>query len=166
MKQILGVLLISLACFSVAVAGDKVDFKLKSVGGDLVELSALCENGPVLISFWATFCEPCKKEIPHLIELLPEFEEQKLQLVLVSVDSPRSQKKVKPYVQGKGWEVPVLLDTNGKVMKQFKGKNPPYTMIVSAEGEVLYQHSGYKPGDEKELKKTLAELLGGGTDED
>jgi len=159
MKHILRVLLILLSLST--LHAEKVDFTLKDLDGKVVELAAMLEEGPVLISFWATYCEPCKVEIPHLIEMLPEFEAQKLQLLLVAVDSPRSQKKLKPYVKGKGWEVPVLLDTNGKVMKRYKGSNPPYMMLVDSTGEVLYQHSGYKPGDEAELKKTLEKLLSG-----
>jgi cytochrome c biogenesis protein CcmG/thiol:disulfide interchange protein DsbE len=143
-----------------AGAAETAAFRLRDLNGQTVDLADLCAKGPVLLSFWATYCEPCKKEIPHLIELQKQFEAQKLQLALIAVDSPRSQKQIKPYVTGKGWTVPVLLDANGQVMKKLKGGNPPYTMLVNAKGEVLYSHSGYKPGDEKALGKELARLLG------
>jgi len=154
------VLLALLLTGTVTAGAETAAFRLRDVGGQTVDLADLCAKGPVLLSFWATYCEPCKKEIPHLIELQKQFAAQKLQLALIAVDSPRSQKQIKPYVASKGWKVPVLLDANGQVMKKLKGSNPPYTMLVNGKGEVLYSHSGYKPGDETALAKTLARLLG------
>ena len=145
--------------FAVQALAAKADFKLRDLNNELYELSAECEDGYVLLSFWATWCEPCKLEIPHLIELQEEFAERGLKLALVSVDSPRSQRGVAPYARGKGWTCPVLLDTNGKQMKKLKGTVPPFLVIVNPEGEVVYSHSGYKPGDEKHLQEYLDELL-------
>ncbi len=156
--RVLFCITLSLILAGGAVA-EKADFKLRALDGKMVELADLCAKGPVLISFWATYCEPCKKEIPHLFKIVERLSERDLQLVLVSVDSPRSQKRVKPYARGKGWDCPVLLDTNGRIMKQLKGSNPPYTMVVGRNGEVLYAHSGYRPGDEKELEQKLAGML-------
>ena len=158
----LSLLLLVLLLVGAGTAGsaETAAFRLRDVGGQTVDLADLCAKGPVLLSFWATYCEPCKKEIPHLIELQKQFAAQKLQLALIAVDSPRSQKQIKPYVASKGWTVPVLLDANGQVMKKLKGTNPPYTLLVDGKGQVLYSHSGYKPGDEKALAKTLAQLLG------
>jgi cytochrome c biogenesis protein CcmG, thiol:disulfide interchange protein DsbE len=140
-------------------AADTASFRLRALSGETVELADLCAKGPVLLSYWATFCEPCKQEIPHLIELVKRFDGQHLQLALITVDSPRSQKQVKPYVSSKGWTMPVLMDPNGQTMKKMKGTNPPYTVLVGRGGEVLYTHSGYKPGDEKALEKELGRLL-------
>ncbi len=140
-------------------AAETVSFRLKDINGSSVDLADLRAKGPVLLSFWATYCEPCKKEIPHLIDLVKGFQSQNLQLALVAVDSPRSQKQIKPYVNSKGWGMPVLLDANGQTMKKFKGSNPPYTVLVSATGEVLYAHGGYKPGDEKALEEELRHIL-------
>jgi len=145
----------------VARAADTAEFALRDVDGRLVRLSELLERGPVLVSFWATFCEPCKKEIPHLFEIEREFAADSLQLVLVSVDSPRSQKRVKPFAAGKGWDCPVLLDANGETMKKLKGTAPPYTLLVGRSGEVLAAHSGYTDGAEKALREEIARLLRG-----
>lgn len=158
----LSLLLLALLLAGAGTAGsaETAAFRLRDINGQTVDLADLRAKGPVLLSFWATYCEPCKKEIPHLIELQKQFAAQKLQLALIAVDSPRSQKQIKPYAASKGWTVPVLLDANGQVMKKLKGSNPPYTLLVDGKGEVLYSHSGYKPGDEKALAKTLARLLG------
>jgi peroxiredoxin len=153
-------LLLVLAAVLPAQAADTASFRLRNLAGEMVDLADLCRQGPVLLSFWATYCEPCKKEIPHLVEIVKRFEDRQLQLALVTVDSPRSQKQVKPYVTSKGWTMPILLDPNGQTMKKLKGTNPPYTMLVGRGGEVLYAHSGYKPGDEKALAKELERLLG------
>jgi cytochrome c biogenesis protein CcmG, thiol:disulfide interchange protein DsbE len=147
-------------CFSSLTIADDFKLKLRSTDGKMVDLAELNKEGPLLISFWATYCEPCKKEIPHLFDLRKEFEKQNLQLVLISVDSPRSQKRVKPFVSGKKWDCPVLLDTNGKEMKKLKGANPPYTMLVDKDGKIVYTHSGYRPGDEKHLGEEIKKMTG------
>jgi peroxiredoxin len=159
MPRRLLLLLLTLLLSLSASAAAKASFRLRALDGATVDLADLCAKGPVLLSFWATFCEPCKQEIPHLIDVVKRFEKQHLQLALITVDSPRSQKQVKPYVQSKGWTMPVLLDPNGQTMKKLKGVNPPYTLLVSPAGEVLYAHGGYKPGDEKKLEEELAVLL-------
>jgi cytochrome c biogenesis protein CcmG, thiol:disulfide interchange protein DsbE len=158
MKRLVSLLLFVMVLVT-AVQAETINFKLRNLKGKTVELSELAKDGPVLIAFWATFCEPCKKEIPHLLDMREKFAEQNLQVVLISVDTPRSQKGVKPFVRGKKWDCPVLLDTSGKVMKSLKGKNPPYTMLVNEKSELLYTHSGYRPGDEKALEKELHHLL-------
>ncbi len=155
------VFLLGLALLQTPLQAESVNFKLRDIEGNTVELDKLVETGPVLISFWATFCEPCKKEIPHLIELVDKYADQGMQLVLISVDTPRSQGKVRPYAQSRKWEHPVLLDPNGRQMKKLKGSNPPYTMIVTQE-DVVYRHSGYRPGDEKELAEVVAGLFPAG----
>lgn len=150
-----------LACLllsTAAWAGEKVNFSLKDIDGKTVELATMLKKGPVLISFWGTFCEPCKKEIPHLVTIVDKYADQGMQLALISVDSPRSQGKVRPYAQSQKWKHPVLLDANGKVMKDLKGQNPPYTLIVTQD-DVVYRHSGYRPGDEKELEHAVAALF-------
>lgn len=152
------VVVLCLALCSAVQAGEKVNFSLKDIDGRTVELSSMVKKGPVLISFWGTFCEPCKKEIPHLVSIVDKYADQGMQLALISVDSPRSQGKVRPYAQSQKWKHPVLLDANGKVMKELKGQNPPYTLIVTQD-DVVYRHSGYRPGDEKELEKVVAGLF-------
>ena len=163
MKRIFSLLLLAIL-LTTAVQAETINFKLRNLKGKTVELSELAKDGPVLIAFWATFCEPCKKEIPHLLDMRAKFADQNLQVVLVSVDTPRSQKGVKPFVRGKKWDCPVLLDTSGKVMKSLKGKNPPYTLLVNKKSELIYSHSGYRPGDEKALEKKLHHLLVGASE--
>lgn len=153
--------LLALVVFALPARAARVEFTLRDIDGKLVELGKLLEDGPVLVGFWATWCDPCKEEIPHLFEIEKEFEAENLQLVLIAVDG-RSQPQVKPFVTRKGWTCPVLLDRDGQTMKSLKGSDPPYTLVVGTGGELLSSHSGYKDGDEKRLRKELAELLRGG----
>ncbi len=146
-------------CFVTQVIAAKADFKLRDLDNQLYDLTAECENSYVMLSFWATYCEPCKLEIPHLIRIQEEFADRGLKLALISVDSPRSKKGVAPYARGKNWSCPVLFDINGKEMKQLKGTVPPYLILVDPTGEVVYTHSGYKPGDEEHLREYIEELL-------
>jgi len=135
------------------------DFTLKDINGKNRTLTEYLEQGPVLIAFWATWCVPCKKEMPGLIEIWQEYAEEGLCLLAIAVDTPRTQSKVKSYARSQKWEMPVLLDTSGNLMRKYQGNNPPLTVIIDQTGEIVYKHSGYAPGDEEKIEATVAMLF-------
>jgi peroxiredoxin len=163
MRNILLSLLLALLLAGSVTAGEKaVDFTLKDLQGKKHTLQEYLRNGPVLISFWASWCEPCKKEIPELIKVTSAWADSGATLLCIAVDTPRSQSRLKGIVRSKKWDVPVLLDTAGKLMKRYKGSNPPLTVLINREGEVVYRHAGYAPGDEKKAAEKLAALFAPG----
>ena len=81
-----------------------------------------------------------------------------MQLVAVSIDDARAAAKVKPMVAEKGWPFMVLVDTNQELMRALHFQSVPYTIIVDRQGQIVYNHSGYLPGDELELEEKLASL--------
>jgi peroxiredoxin len=151
-----------LCLFLAAQAGAQqaVDFSLKDLAGRPQTLSQLYPKGPVLLNFWATWCVPCAKELPHLQRLQDKYKEAGLQVLTVSVDGPERLAKVSSYVGRYGYTFPVLLDPESKVIALH---NPrlilPYSVLIDRSGMVRYAHEGYSPGDENTLKQKIIALL-------
>jgi len=148
---------------SAATAGEKANvpnFVLEDLDGKKVSLADLRADGPVVIDFWATWCKPCTRSMPHLDELGKKYAKDGLSVVAISIDETRSLAKVKSYVQTHDYEFKVLLDSNQRVLRQLQGTGVPYVVVVSADGQLLYSHSGYRDGDEQALAKVVAEAMG------
>jgi cytochrome c biogenesis protein CcmG/thiol:disulfide interchange protein DsbE len=151
----------ALLVFAVNVSAQNIStIKLKGVDGSRFEMADNLGKGPVIVSFWATWCKPCRKELPALQEVLDKYTENGLSIVAISLDSPRSQNKVKSYVKSSGLPYTFLLDPNNEVANKYFVKDIPYTLLADKEGNVVYTHRGYREGDEKELDAKIAELLG------
>ncbi len=137
------------------------DISLKSIDGDEVNLMDYGTNDKItIISFWATWCKPCIKELKNVNELMEEWEEEyNVELVAISVDDSRNTARVKPMVSGLGWDFDVLLDPNGDVQRAMNVANPPVTFLVDQLGNIVYTHTGYVEGDEYELEEHIKELV-------
>ena len=109
----------------------------------------------LVVSFFATWCIPCAKEIPELTKLSKQFGDD-FQFLLVDVNEKRDL--VKKHVLEKGISLPVVLDKYGKTFEKFGGKTLPLSVVINKEGKITYHHTGYKIGDEKKLKKHLQSL--------
>ena len=134
--------------------------KLKDINGKEVDLQALAKQGkPVIFSFWATWCIPCKAELTNMNEVIDEWKKKyNVELVAISIDDARNAMKVKPYVDGKKWSFTVLLDVNQEVKRTLNITNVPYTILVDKTGKIVYRHVGYTEGDEQILEAKLAAL--------
>lgn len=142
-------------------AQDQVPHVLvKTLEGQNVDFSAaIGKDKLTIVSFWATWCAPCKKELDAISDLYDDWQEKyDMQLVAVSIDDARAAAKVKPMVSEKGWPFIILVDTNQELMRALHFQSVPYTIIVDHQGQIVYNHSGYLPGDELELEEKLASL--------
>lgn len=135
-------------------------FTLENLEGEAVALRDHGDSSVVLISFWATWCKPCMEELPEVEKIFSELANRGLKGFAISVDGERTVAKVEPFVKSKKMTIPVLLDTNGDVARLFYAKDVPHTVLIDKKGEVVYSHSGYKKGDEIQLKEKIIELLG------
>ncbi len=140
-------------------AGDYAvpDWTLEDVAGNAVSLHDQLDRGPVLISFWALWCGPCLKELPHLDALAAEYAGE-LTVLSVNADSPRSVHKVPSYVATKGYDnLTVVLDTSGDVQRKMQVPGTlPFLVLLDAQGHEIYRHVGYREGDEAELHEAIA----------
>lgn len=132
---------------------------LQNMDGKTVNTGAMGFKGPVVISFWATWCSPCKRELNTIHELYTDWQaETGVTLVAVSIDDEKTKAQVPVYVNGKGWEYKVLLDPNGDFKRAMGVNNVPHTFLIDANGEIVYSHNSFAPGDEEKLYQEILKL--------
>lgn len=132
---------------------------LKDINGKTVNTGAFVNDGPIIISFWATWCSPCKKELNAIHdEYIDWVEETGVKLIAVSIDDERTKNRVVPYVDGQGWDYEVLLDPNSEFRRAMGVNNVPHTFVVDAKGKIVYSHNNYSPGDEIDLYEFVLSL--------
>lgn len=161
-------LILLLAIFSVttfATAQNSVkktlpDVSIKNLDGESVNISQYAKDGKItVISFWATWCHPCKRELDAIADLYPEWQEAYgVELVAITIDDARSMRKVKPMVETKGWDYTVLSDVNEDLKRAMNFQTVPMTFLLDQDGNIVYEHNSYTPGDEYELEDKIKEL--------
>ncbi|MBS3741552.1 MAG: redoxin domain-containing protein [Candidatus Cloacimonetes bacterium] len=119
------------------------DFTLTSLGGKDITLSEL--DGMIVLDFWATWCPPCKKEIPYLQEFHENYKDKGLYVIGVSSESAVTQRKFKNDKNDVGNLItyPLLVDSNSVVAKQFGIRSIPTTYFISKEGELITKETGF-----------------------
>jgi len=135
------------------------DLSVKLLDGKQVRLSVLLEEGPLLVSFWATWCAPCKKEMIFLEEFHQKYSENSFRVLAISTDSPKSMSKVKSYIRAKKHTFLVGIDPNQDIAKKMNALLMPTTLILNKEQKVSWYHQGFIPGDEKEIEAQIRAVL-------
>ena len=135
------------------------DLSVKLLDGKQVRLSALLEEGPLLVSFWATWCAPCKKEMIFLEEFHQKYNENSFRVLAISTDSPKSMSKVKSYIRAKKYTFLVGIDPNQEIAKKMNALLMPTTLILNKDRKVSWYHQGFIPGDEKEIEAQIRAVL-------
>src|SRR5262252_7157291 len=158
-KAVLGATLIAAAVASPAAITPSTkapDFALRSLEGPNLRLQE--QRGQVvMVNFWATWCGPCRVEMPHLARLYEKYHASGFQLLGVNIDEDPHQAAA---VAAKlGVRFPVLLDTEKKVSKLYDLSTMPSTVLIDRDGKVRYIHRGYRDGFEETYEKQIRELL-------
>ena len=149
---------ISLISFSQNRTLPKVD--LKTLDNNTYNTSNFDNDGkPIIISFWATWCKPCIKELNNIAEVYEDWQDETgVKLIAISIDDSRNMSKVKPKVNALLWDYEVYCDPNGD-FKRAMGVGPvPHTFLLDENKEIVYQHTSYKDGDEYDLFKIIEAL--------
>ena len=134
---------------------------VKTLDGRNFNITDLKNDGaPIVISFWATWCKPCKKELNNIAEVYEDWQEETgVKLVAISIDDTRSMSKVAPYVNASDWEYEIYLDPNSDFKRAMGVSTVPHTFLLNGENKIVWQHKGYIDGDEMELFKEIKQLV-------
>lgn len=135
--------------------------QLKTVDGRTVDTAKLSNDGkPFVVTFWATWCKPCLRELKAIHEVYPDWvEETGVKVFAVSVDQAQSQSRVKPLADAEGWEYEVLLDPNSEFARLNGVQNVPHLLIVDGDGNIVETHSGYTDGSEDHIIEVVRGLI-------
>lgn len=162
-KAALAVLALSLAPAALAEEPAKVRppvaaFELEDLSGARVSLKSL-EGQVVVVSFWATWCVPCKQELDFLDRLRKELGEEAFTVLAIATDGPETQSKIRSVAKQKKWGFPILPDTDGRVTGLLNPRGlTPYTMFVDRRGRLAYDHEGFATGDGEKHKAKIEAL--------
>jgi peroxiredoxin len=143
-----------------ALAQKAPDFTLNALDGSTFRLSEAGAGKVVLLNFWATWCVPCVKELPHLQRLQDSYGSRGFQALAVSTDGPDRQAAVSAFVGRYGFTMPVLLDSRSEVVALFDPQlTLPCTVLLDRGGKIRFVHQGYSPGDERLFEQEVTTLL-------
>ncbi|MFK8048501.1 MAG: TlpA family protein disulfide reductase [Halioglobus sp.] len=158
MKQLLLVLLLTTAplTFAAVSSGPAGNFTLKSASGENVKLSEF-RGQVVLINFWASWCGPCRQEMPHLDAIHKKYEPLGFTVFGVNVEQDREM--ADKILRDIPVTFPILFDDDNTVSKLYDVDAMPVTVLVDRNGQVRYMHKGYKPGYEVEYEKQVRALV-------
>ncbi|MBX3164143.1 MAG: TlpA family protein disulfide reductase [Bacteroidetes bacterium] len=164
-KVIFSFLLLAAFSFNaLAGEGDKIPAAtLKKLDGSKINSNTFSNNGkPIIISFWATWCKPCKKELDAIAENYGDWvKETGVKLIAISIDDVRSSSKVVTDVKIKGWEYEVYLDENSDFKRAMNVNNVPHTFLVDGNGNIVWSHNSYAEGDEDKLYQNVQAIVKG-----
>lgn len=132
------------------------DFALRSLSGDNLRLSEQLGE-VVILNFWATWCGPCRQEMPLLDEIYTKY--RRAGLVLLSINIDEQPEAAAEMAKTLGVSYPVLVDARNEVAKAYEIGTLPVTFLIDREGKVRYVSEGFKPGYEKRYTEKLRELL-------
>ena len=159
LSRILPVIL--LACFmnsagAAAISGPAPDFTLKSLDGKNLKLSEMAGN-VVLINFWASWCAPCREEMPLLNALHNKY--QPLGFTVLGINVEEQVDSARGFLEDFPVDFPVLLDNRNQVSQLYEVIAMPTTVVVDRDGKLRFLHKGYKSGDEKKYRDMVKQLI-------
>jgi peroxiredoxin len=135
-------------------------FNLKNLDGKTTTFKDLAEKYRLMaFVFWGSTCDPCKSELAEINKFAGNYEG--FGVVAVAVDTARTSAQVKPYIKGQGYTFEVLLDVDGDLQRGLGVVGTPYSFLVTAAGDVIYEHSGFRKGDEKKMEEEILEYFAG-----
>lgn len=133
---------------------------IKSVEGKTINTDSFENQGnPIVISFWATWCKPCAKELNAISEVYDDWQEETgVKVIAVSIDDSRNAAKVGPFANGKDWPFEIYIDPNSDLKRALNVNAIPHTFLLNGNKEIVWQHTSYLDGDEEELYEEILKL--------
>ncbi len=161
LRALLASLILVIVCMAPvpSFSGRAPDFTLPDLEGKQVKLSGLLRRGPVVLDFWATWCKPCVKAFPGLQAIHDKYSKRGLSVLAISVDSPRTQARVAPFIKSNKYSFDVLLDNDGRVARLYNAIIIPRTLLLDQQGQVAFASIGYHPSNHEKLEEALKSVL-------
>ena len=162
MRHIFNLIIAVTLCIGAALpaAAQLPSVQVKDLSGKTIDTATLSNDGkPFAISFFATWCKPCQRELRAIAEVYPDWQDETgMKMYIVSIDEAQNVSKVKPLVDGEGWEYEVLLDTNSDFFRSLGLQSVPHMLVLDGNGQIVDSHSGYTDGSETEIIKKIRSL--------
>ena len=143
---------------AVKVGGEAPAYAAESLDGERASLAQL-RGRPVLLNVWATWCHPCRQEIPALEELHRAYGPRGLHVVGVSIDQGDQEQGIREFLQEFGASYPVWLDPDGEITTAYSTMGVPNTFLIGPDGRVLWKHVGPVTADDAELRRLIEQSL-------
>lgn len=163
MKKITRFLTLMAVCLGIAMTANAQlpSVQLKDLSGKPVDSATLQNDGkPFIISFWATWCKPCIRELNAIHENYADWvDETGVKVYAISIDEAQNSTKVQPMADARGWEYDILLDQSGAFARAMGCQNPPHVVVVDGDGKIVESHSGYTDGSEEHLIDLVRQLI-------
>ncbi|MGB0879615.1 MAG: TlpA family protein disulfide reductase [Polaribacter sp.] len=153
-KIVLVCILISgMSCFSQKTIPN---INVTTLNGKSVSIeNEISKDKITVLSFWATWCVPCINELDAISDVYEEWQdESNVEIIAISTDDSRTQKRIKPLINGKDWDYKVLLDKNQELKRALNISLIPHVIVLKGT-KILYRHTGYSPGAEDELYEII-----------
>ena len=155
MKNLLHFIILALALISGGVSASAAlpSAELRTTDGKKIDASTINNDGkPFVVSFFATWCKPCLRELKAIAEVYPEWhDETGMKLFAISIDDGQNSAKVRPLADAEGWEYEVLLDPNSDLARAMGVQAVPHVIIFDGDANVVESHSGYTDGSEDHI---------------
>jgi len=136
------------------------DFKLKDLGGNWFRLDDHLGKEVIYITFWATWCAPCRRELPELQKMFDELKGQGLLVVAVNTDPASAHSQVRSWVKQRKFSYPFVLDPDNNVLDKYNpSRNLPFGVLIDRQGNIVETYAGYRAGEEAMLRDTVAAML-------
>ena len=148
-----------LICNVILAQKDFPNVNVKNLENTTISTSSFDTKDKIYVySFWATWCAPCINELETINDVYEDWKKElNLEIIAVSTDDARTVKRVKPLVNGKGWNYTILLDTNQDLKRKLSISNVPYLLVVK-NNKIVFTQNGHTPGGETELFNKLKSL--------
>lgn len=142
------------------VTWDGFTFELENMDGDeQTEEDAFSDGELYLVDFWASFCRPCSQYLPHLSEMLDEYEDRGLKVVIFCVDEAGNISTARSTLAAENYPFEIYFDPESEVRDELGVRMIPTTVMFDPSGEELWRHVGYSAGDEEEVREKVEEFL-------
>jgi DsbE subfamily thiol:disulfide oxidoreductase len=145
----------------VRVGGEAPAYAAETLDGERSALAQM-RGKPVLLNVWATWCHPCREEVPALEQLHQAYGPRGLQVIGVSIDQVDQEQGIREFMQEFGASYPVWLDPDGEVQTAFSTRGVPETFLIGPDGQVLWKHIGPVKADDAELRRLIEKSLPAG----